>query len=92
MPAFEELDTLSSKELHDRAVKLAEHRLDVKFFWDLLKEIPAAEAVAGDLAESEFDVTSGLQRVNDAMHADDGRLADALRPIYIGYLLKHEKD
>jgi hypothetical protein len=92
MPTFEELDKLSSKELHDRAVKLAEHRLDAKFFWTLLKEIPAAEAAAGDLEEAEGDVAHVyLGQLRDAMKADDGKLADALRPLYIDYLLKHEK-
>ena len=89
MSTFEELDKLSSKELHDRATKLAEHRLDVRFFWDLLKEIPAAEAGAGELDEAEFDVATGYQQVTDAVH--DDKVADALRPIYIDYLLKHER-
>jgi hypothetical protein len=91
MTTFEELDTLSSKELHDRAIKLAEHRVDVRFFWDLLKEIPAAEAVAGELDEAEFDVARARSQIHDAVHSDEGKLADALRPIYIDYLLKHEK-
>ena len=44
---FEELDALSSRELHDRAVKRAEHRLDVKFFWRLIQEGTAADAAEG---------------------------------------------
>ena len=92
MPTFEELDKLSSKELHDRAIKLAEHRLDVGFFWNLLKSTPAAEAAAGELDEAEFDVATGYQQVGDAFRGDeDGKLADALRPIYIDYLMKHQK-
>ena len=56
MPTFDELDRLPSKELHDRAARLAEHRLDVTFFWDLLKDIPAAEAAAGDEHEAGADI------------------------------------
>ncbi len=84
MANIEELDALSSKELHDRAVKVAEHRLDVKFFFALLEAIPAANA-----SESEADVMSMRALVNDFLHADEGELADTLRPLYIDYLLEH---
>ena len=48
MTTFEELDALSTRELHDRAVKRAERRLDVQFFWRLLQEGTAADAADGD--------------------------------------------
>ena len=92
MPTFEELDGLSSKELHDRAVKLARHRLDVKWLWELLEAIPEAEAAAGERGEAFEDERHVLSLLEDAMHADEGGLADALRPMYIDYLLQHEKD
>ncbi len=85
MATFEELDALASEELHDRAMKLAEHRLDVKFFFSLLEAIPAANAGEGDA-----DVMSMRALVIDAMHAGEGDLADSLRPLYIDYLLKHD--
>ncbi len=93
MATADELDKLSSKELHDRAVKLAEHRLDVAFLWRLIKSIPAAEAAAGHLREAEADVAVGdlLPLIHDAHHADEGDLADALRPLYIDYLEKHQR-
>jgi hypothetical protein len=84
MATFEELDALSSKELHDRAVHVAERHLDVKFFFELLEAIPAANA-----AEGEADVMSMRALLNDLLHADEGELADSLRPIYIDYLIKH---
>jgi hypothetical protein len=34
MTTFEELDAMSSQELHDRAMEHAEKQLDVRFFWD----------------------------------------------------------
>ena len=56
MATRDELDRLSSRELHDRAVRRALHHLDVEFLWELLRAIPAAEA---------------------------------LRPLYLDYLVKH---
>jgi hypothetical protein len=86
-----ELERLSSRELHDRAMAVARHRLDVGFLWDLLKTIPEAEAAAGDLERSETDIMRPLALINDLADADEGRLADALRPFYIDYLEAHEK-
>jgi hypothetical protein len=94
----EELEKLSSKELHDRAMDLARRRLDVKFLWDLLRDIPAAEAATGHLGRAEQDVTPSswaayapVMLIDDLFRTDEGDLADALRPLYIDYLLKHEK-
>ena len=42
----EELENLSSKELHDRAFDVAKHHVDVGFFWRLLQALPAAEAAS----------------------------------------------
>jgi hypothetical protein len=87
----EELERLSSKELHDRAIRVAERRLDVAFLWQLLKAIPVAEAAAGDLRESEADIAVAdlVPLIHDFVHSDEGKLADALRPMYLDYLEKH---
>jgi hypothetical protein len=85
----EDLEKLSTRELHDRAVHRAEKHLDVKFFWSLLEIIPAAEAARGDVGEADFDVVSARGLVKDALHSGDGELAEALRPIFIDYLRKH---
>ncbi|CAN5757216.1 hypothetical protein BH23ACT12_BH23ACT12_12960 [soil metagenome] len=89
MPTFEELDSLTSKQLHDKAARTALKRLDVGFFLDLLASVPAAEMVAGHREEANEDVVSLSKRLQDAVHADEGELADAMRPIYIDYLLRH---
>jgi hypothetical protein len=88
-----ELEALSSKELHDRAVRLAEHRLDVAFLWRLVKAIPPAEAASGNLSEARADIGVGdlVPLLHDLDHADEGALADALRPLYLDYLEKHGK-
>jgi hypothetical protein len=84
-----ELERLSSADLHDRATRLAWRRLDVSFLWHLLSTIPEARAAAGDEARSEVDIMRPLGLLNDLVDADRGKLADALRPLYIDYLEKH---
>jgi hypothetical protein len=87
--ADENLDELSTHELHDRAVRRAERHLDVRFFWSLLKAIPAAESVAGDLGEAEYDIQSSKGLIWDALRSGDGAVGEALRPLFIDYLRKH---
>ncbi|MGH2806123.1 MAG: hypothetical protein ACRDKT_02485 [Actinomycetota bacterium] len=91
MTTTEELELLTTKELHDRSFALARRRLDAGFFWNLLKAIPAAEAAAGHLGEAEQDVMSLAMRVEDLVNPDTPEEADSLRPIYVDYLLKHDK-
>jgi hypothetical protein len=89
VPDRAELESLSSPELHDRATRLAWRRLDVSFLWELLKTIPEARAAAGDEERSESDIIRPLALLNDLVDADRGELADALRPLYVDYLLEH---
>jgi hypothetical protein len=83
------LDALSSKELHDRAVKRAKRHLDVKFFYQLIKLIPAAQAAAGDLDEAENDVFHLSAHVDDITESGEGETAEMLRPFYLDYLRRH---
>jgi hypothetical protein len=85
----EDLDALSTRELHDRAVHRAERHMDVKFFWSLLEMIPAAETAGGDAGEADYDIESSKGLVKDAIHSGEGELAEALRPLFIEYLRKH---
>lgn len=85
----DDLDTLSTEELHDRAVRHAERHLDVAFFWSLLEAIPAAEAARGDEGEADFDIQSSKGLIKDALHSGEGELGDALRPLFVDYLRKH---
>jgi len=86
---LEDLEKLSTKELHDRAVKLAVHRLDAGFLWSLASELPAAEVAAGNLQDAEVDVLKASALVNDIVHSGEGEIAEALRPLYIQYLREH---
>lgn len=58
VPKPEELETLSTEDLRDRAFRLARRRLDVRFFWNLLEATPAAEAAAGHGDEADQDILS----------------------------------
>ncbi|RAY11697.1 hypothetical protein DPM19_29190 [Actinomadura craniellae] len=86
---IEELERLPAAELHDRALRLARERRDVGFVWDLLRQIPAANAATGDLDRAKFDILHGLALLDELRHADEGPLAEALRPVYVDYLAKH---
>ncbi|MCW2902719.1 MAG: hypothetical protein JWO67_4984 [Streptosporangiaceae bacterium] len=83
-----ELEALSSRELHDRAVKLAVARGDVKFLWRLLRDIPAAEAAVGDVRRGQTDIMRITALISDFVLAGEGEIADALRPVYLDYLGK----
>lgn len=82
----DELDALSSKELHDRAIERAVHHFDLGFLWRLARAVPAAEAAVGHLDQAEADVTHLSSILNDLVHSGGGEVADALRPLYLDYL------
>jgi len=85
----DELDAFSSRELHDLAVRRALHHLDVEFLWELLRAIPAAEASEGHANEAGRDVTHLSVLLDDAVGSGEGDVAEALRPLYLDYLIKH---
>jgi hypothetical protein len=87
MPARAELEGLSSRELHDRALHHARTHVDVAFLWKLIKAVPVAEAASGHLSEAEADVVSLTSLITDAMTSgDEIELTEALRPLYLEYL------
>ncbi len=83
------LEALSSQELHDRAVHRAVLHLDLGFLWQLLREIPEGEAVAGHADRTAADVTQLSAMISDALGHEDPDVADTLRPLYLEYLEKH---
>ena len=84
-----DLESLSSSELHDLAVKRALHHADIGFFWDLLRVIPAAETLEGDVHDAGEDLTKVSALFSDVVTLHDGNLGEELRPFYIDYLKKH---
>ncbi len=89
MSTEQELEQLSTHELHDRAIRHAEHHLDVRFFWRLMEMIPAAQAASGDVGEADYDIQNAKGVITDAVRSGDGALGEALRPVFISYLLEH---
>jgi hypothetical protein len=83
------LDGLSSQELHDRAVSYAKRHFDVRFYWDLIRTLPAAEAAAGELDEAEEDVMRLSAHVDDLTESGEGEVAEMMRPFYLEYLRRH---
>jgi hypothetical protein len=87
--ADDPLERLSAAELHDLAVAYAKRHLDVRFFWQLLKVLPAAEAAVGELDEATADLQSVIAHVDDLTDSGRGPVAEALRPFYLEYLREH---
>ncbi len=90
MPSFEELNALTSKELHDRATERAKKHFDLQFYWDLAKVLPAAEAAIGNEDQAQADIFKIGSLLRDFFEAEEGDdHIDALRPFFIEYLEKH---
>jgi hypothetical protein len=89
MATEEELEALPIKELHDRAIAAARRHLDVGFLWDVVKALPVAEEAIGDDQRSKVDIVRPLALINDFLYdTDSGELGEALRPMYVDYLLR----
>jgi hypothetical protein len=88
--ADDPLERLTSPELHHLAVDRAKRHLDVRFFWELLKILPAAEAAAGEVDDAAADVSSLSAHVDDVTDAGRGDVAELLRPFYLQYLREHD--
>lgn len=91
MATFEELDALSSAELHELAVTRARKHVDLAYYWDLLKALPAAEAAIGNVDQSTADIFKVGSLMRDFFETDAGTdHLEALRPYFIDYLLRHD--
>ena len=84
----DELDQLSSHELRTRAMKLARHRMDLKFLWNLAEMIPAAEEAEGRPDKLAADVEATRFWLEDLL-SPDPQLEEALRPVFLDYLRQH---
>jgi hypothetical protein len=84
----EDLEPMSSSDLHDRAIGTAKAGRDLDWLWHLLRSIPATEGDVGDLEDSGMDVASTVSAINGYTRADRD-LDDTLRSQYIEYLLEH---
>jgi hypothetical protein len=89
MPDADGLDALSSQALHDLAVRRAKRHLDARFFYELMKMLPVAEAGAGEFEKSENDILRMSAHVDDVTDSGRGEVGELMRPFYLEYLRKH---
>lgn len=90
MTGPDDLDQLSSRELHERAVHRALRHLDVGFLWELLRTLPAGEAAAGHPDAASWDAIKLSALLADMFEADEPGVDATLRPLYLDYLRKHQ--
>ncbi|MEP7060542.1 MAG: hypothetical protein ABI828_07405 [Actinomycetota bacterium] len=88
MISREDLESLSSAQLQDRAVGTARAEGDIDWLWHLLGTIPAAEGQLGELDESGLDIAHLISAINGYVRADPST-QDTLRPQCVDYLLTH---
>lgn len=85
-----EFGHISTEKLHEDAVDLARRRWDMGFFWEVLRMLPAAEAAAGRQEASSATIAQLSGLLYEAFSAEtDPKVQEALRPVYINYLLEH---
>jgi hypothetical protein len=86
-----ELESLSTDELRAKAFSVAERRLDVGFFWDLLKHLPASMRVAGDDAFSGAPaaVSDAVELFREFRGDHLGDAEPMIRAKFLDYLAAH---
>jgi len=86
-----ELEALSTEELRQKAFSVAERRLDVGFFWDLLKHLPASGEVARDDSFSSVaaTVSDALELFREFRGDNLGDAEPMLRAKFLDYLSSH---
>jgi len=89
----ESLDDLSTEELRDRAFALAEHRHDLRFFWDLARHLPQAGVLAAEDG-SPGHVFGSIETAVEGFRelfgdADLGDVEPLFRIRFIDYLKTH---
>ncbi|GIF76585.1 hypothetical protein [Asanoa siamensis] len=92
-PEFAALDALSTEELRERAFHVARERLDVRFFWSVLRHLPDAENAAsldGALSSAGSYVDEAVALFREFEGHDFGDEEPLLRAKFIDYLLKHD--
>lgn len=87
-----ELESLSTEELRQRAFRLAEQRVDVRFFWDLFRHLPSADdAEALDISTGAYGagIAEASQLWEQWTHHEYGQQEPLVRAAFVDYLVKH---
>ena len=86
------LEALSTDELRAKAFAVAERRVDVGFFWDLLKHLPAATELASD--DSFAAPSAAISDLVELFRELGGHQVEAAEPLlrakYVDYLVAHQ--
>ena len=85
----DDLNSLTTEELRHRAFELAEHKHDVRFFWDLVKHMKASSDIASEDASSGNLTGSLAESVRIVRELTSGELGEdepLLRARFIDYL------
>jgi hypothetical protein len=88
MITSDDLETLTSRQLHERAIDLAKVGGDLDWLWHVLGSIPSGEGQLGELDDSGLDVASVISAINTRIRVDLAA-QEILRPQYVAYLLEH---
>lgn len=88
MTTREDLETLSSRQLREQALRLAKTDGDIDWLWNLLGSISAAEGQLGELEGSGLDIASLISGINRYVRGDRS-VDETLRPRNVDYLLEH---
>jgi len=85
-----ELEALTTEELRRKAFSAAEHRLDIGFFYDLLKHLPASAEVARDdsFTSAAAGVSDVLELFREFRGDNLGESEPMIRAKFVDYLLK----
>ena len=89
MTLRDELDALPTRELHDRALAVAEAPDGRGLPLAADRGAPGRRGRVGDEQRSKVDVMRPLALINDLFDAGEGELGEALRPLYVDYLEEH---
>ncbi len=86
-----ELEAMTTEELRAKAFSVAEHRVDVGFFWDLLKHLPASANVARDDSFSAASATLSdvLELLREFRGDHLGDSEPLVRAKFVDYLERH---
>ena len=87
-----ELEALSTEDLRKRAFSAAERHVDVGFFWDLLKHLPASAEVARDdsFSSAAASVSDALELFREFRGDHLGDAEPLIRAKFVDYLVKRD--
>jgi hypothetical protein len=91
-PDVEDLGSLPTEELRRRAFSVAEHHLDVRFFWDLIEHFPSTEGIAveqGSAGEIAGGISEAIEVVRGLLGHGYGDAEPLIRARFIEYLRAH---